>query len=743
MLIQLVKNKTENSFIMTIDCLHRRWYNIIEITMPEKGLKFMPEAGADTITSGSYSDEIYSYIKVLKHMSCNTDDILYLADLQNDANWFIGDVENKYKLRDCGREYNTLAEVLENVYPPDRNEIKDDIMRMVRGEKTVHDMEYRWMTRDGEPVWVSCRGNIVKDADGNSRYMIGRVSEVAMRHFYNPVTGLANKDKMMNDLKQTFSDMRGYLMLLDVDELPVINLKYGIDYGDHILKKLAYLLEGSQDFTKVYHTDHNYFALFCDAGSEAKVRELFAKICDVMSCVCDITAGVVPVDKNVFIDENNMYDSAKLILRKSRSIGKNNILFFTEDEIRSRLESMELLDEIYESVNNGCSDFCLEFQPQINAGSYVLYSAETLLRYNSAKRGKVFPDEFIPLLEKSGLIVQVGNWVLEQALLQCKKWRSYVPDMRVSVNFSVVQLEHPGVVKDVMSILDRTGMGGDALTIEITESIHLHNINHISSIISQLKDAGIQIAVDDFGTGYSNIGYLKELDVDEIKIDRMFVADIRENTYNYNIISNTIEFAKASGIRVCCEGVEESCEVMILESMSPDLFQGYFFDRPSSAEYITSRYMDSSSELCKSRESFVKELYVYKEKTGFVHFDPIDILRETNVGLWVIRINPDDNIYEMHADETMERIMGVDKKYTPAECYEFWHSRISKDYLEYVHNNVEVMTGANKVIQIEYPWIHPEFGQIMVSCTGKRTKDCDGMVVIEGYHRNMEFIEEV
>lgn len=703
----------------------------------------MPESGLETITSGNYSDEINSYLNVLKHMSLNTDDILYFADLQNNANWFIGDVEKNYTLRDCGREFNTLAEVMDNVYPPDRDIMKEDIQKVINGEKDVHDMDYRWMNRNGEPVWVSCRGNVIKDSDGNSRYMIGRVSEVAMRQYYNSLTGLANKIKMMSDLKDNFANISGYLMLLDVNELSMINLRYGRDYGDKVLKNLAYLLDGNPSVVKVYHTDHNYFAVFTNCKSEAEVSELFDNIRDVMSDVCDITAGVVPADSSVFIDENNMCDSARLILRKAHSMGKNNILFFAEDEIRSRLAAMDLLDEMREAVHNGCEGFYVEYQPLIESGSYNLYSAETLLRYNSAKRGRVFPDEFIPILEQSGLIVQVGAWVLEQALLQCKKWRAYAPDMRVSVNFSVVQLEQPDIVKDVLSILARTGMSGDSLTVEITESLHLHDINRINTTISQFKAVGVQIAIDDFGTGYSNIAYLKELDIDEIKIDRTFVMDIRKDTYNYNLINNTIEFAKANGIRVCCEGVEESHELMILERMSPDLFQGYFFDRPSNPDYIVNRYLDSSTELSKVREDFIKELYEYKEKTGFLHFDPRDILRETNVGLWVIRANPDKNIYELHADETMEYIMAVDKKYTPSECYEFWYKRVSPDYMDYVHTNVEHMMNANKAIQLEYKWLHPTLGEIMVRCTGKRVKDSDGMMVLEGYHRNMANIEDV
>ena len=161
----------------------------------------MPEAGEKALVPGEYSDELNNYLNVLRNMSLNTDDFLYIADLRNDANWFVGDIEKKYTLRDFGREYNTLSEVLENVYPPDRKAIADDIEKVSRGEQDSHNMEYRWMTREGEPVWVSCRGNVIKDGNGNSRYMIGRVSEVTMLRYYNPLTGLGNKLKMKKYMK--------------------------------------------------------------------------------------------------------------------------------------------------------------------------------------------------------------------------------------------------------------------------------------------------------------------------------------------------------------------------------------------------------------------------------------------------------------------------------------------------------------------------------------------------------------
>jgi hypothetical protein len=298
-------------------------------------------------------------------------------------------------------------------------------------------------------------------------------------------------------------------------------------------------------------------------------------------------------------------------------------------------------------------------------------------------------------------------------------------------------------VDKIVSILNKTDMPGSALTIEITESIPLNEADRFGTIISRLKQEGIQIAIDDFGTGYSNIGYLKKLDIDEIKIDRMFVSNIAEDTYNYKLISNTMEFAKMNEIRVCCEGVETSKELMVLESISPDILQGYLFDKPCEVKEFEEVYIDKDNEKYKTRLKFIHQLYEYKENLGVVRFDPTDILRETNMGLWVIRYNSSKGCSELFVDETMERILGLDKIYTSRETYDFWFNRIADEDKEYVSQSMKTMAELDKVVQLRYKWNHPTLGTVEVRSSGRRIEDADGLIVLEGYHRIFSNIEEV
>ena len=697
------------------------------------------EMEKETNTANSVG-KMSTYIRVLEIINQSTDDFLFVLDIENDENYFFGPIDRDYDLKKIRGGVNTFSQMLEIVHPSDRLAVIEDIDRISRGEQFTHDMNYRWINRKGETVWVNCRGNVIED--GGKKIMVGRVSEEALRHLYNPLTGLWNKIKLREDLVDRMEQAGGYLMMLDVDGLAAINLHHGRDYGDAVLKETACVLEQLDLAEKAYHISNNTFAVVLKADSDEEVSAAFESIREKMADRCTYTASAVPLKKELFENVSALLDSVRFILTGAKEKTHDHIEFFSKLEISQNIESMTLIDEMRESVQNGCEGFEVYYQPQMRIGNYDICAVEALLRYNSKSGKRVFPDVFIPLLEQTKLIDQVGLWVLDTALGQCKEWRKKIPELRVSVNFSIIQFEDPELAAKVLRILEKNEMSGDVLTVELTETVKPLDKEIFHASLERLKSANISLAVDDFGTGYSNIGYLKDLNIDEIKIDRAFVSGVEKDTYNYKLISNVVEFAKASGIRVCCEGVESVRELTILEGINPDLLQGYLFDKPVPAENISKTYADSDAEEYQNRESFIRKLYDLKEKSGVIHFDPKDILRQNDIGLWIIRIEKDESYYEMHADSVMERILAVDRKYTPEECYNFWHTRISEKYVDYVHKSVKRMIESNKVIQLEYPWEHPILGEIMVRCSGKRVSDADGMIVLEGYHRIISNIEE-
>ena len=687
-------------------------------------------------------ERIKNYLNVLNILSKSPDSYLYLWDIARDENWFFGDVSRDYALRDKGKPTNEMSEMEAIIYPADRKMLHDDLKLIAEGKKQIHDMNYRWVNRNGEAVWINCRGKVINDDRGNPFVMIGRVSDKVLRYLYHPLTKLFNKNKLLMDLSESIlAKDSGYLMLVGIDNLGSINLKHGRSYGDNVIRQCAGILEKNVSLQNIWHVENNCFALYIDVTSEEEVRAVYHKLLAELSGICTISAGVGKNSRKMFGDETNLYACAEMTFEKAKGSGMRTIAFFSQEDLEKRIKTIRFLDEMQESVKNGCKGFYLCYQPQIKTGNYHLYGAEALLRYHSDTQGEVYPDEFIPLLEQSKLIRQVGLWVLETALMQCREWRKSMKDFHVSVNFSTVQLEEKDVGEKVLDILAKSGLPGEALTIELTESTQLQEAGYLSNIFQRWRETGIGLSIDDFGTGYASMSYLKELNVEEIKIDRLFVKGIEEATYNYRLISNMIEFAKTNAIRICCEGVEDVHELTVLEGLAPNLIQGYLFSKPCKTEEFESAFINQGTEAYRRYDEFVRKIYQYKDKMHVVYFDAKNILRETELGLWIIRINEREQYYEMHADETMEHIMSVDRKYTPQECYAFWHNRIVENYRDYVNKNVKRMMETDKVVELEYAWMHPELGEIRVRCSGRRVEDTDGMVTLEGYHRTVSNIE--
>ena len=453
-----------------------------------------------------------------------------------------------------------------------------------------------------------------------------------------------------------------------------------------------------------------------------------------------MSGGAVDFENVTGQKNGKLYQYAEYALDRAKQAGKNELEFFNEADYAKEIDAIALLEELEESVKNDCQGFSLVYQPQIKGGSYRLFGAEALLRYESPTRGRVMPMEFVPLLEESGLICEVGMWVLRTALSQCKAWQERLPDFHVSVNVSYVQLAQPDIMEQVLKTLEESGLGGDALTLEITESMQLDNLSYYNKVFEAWKKAGIEISLDDFGTGYSNFEYLKYLKVDEIKIDRCFVTGIQNSSYNYRLLCNMLDFAAGAQARVCCEGVEEREELQVLEELKPDLLQGYLFSKPCDVKQFEQVFFERENADYKE---WHKRAGVARTKRfgRLLKLRHRDILKAANLGLWIIRLNEKSGSHELYADETMLRVLGADNSLTPEECYRHWHSRIKEEYLDYVNQAVEKMISGDKMVQLQYLWMHPVLGEVEVRCNGIRMEDMDGMCCLEGYHRMVNNIE--
>lgn len=548
-------------------------------------------------TSARRRQKVQDYLKMINAVSTTTDDYLYLIDYDDNLAYFTNQIHLKYQLPSSSASGIAVDAWAKTVYPRDAAAVMEDLYRVISGRQSIHNMEYRLLDRQGNRCWISCRGTVLKDDDGQPLMMLGRISDTVLGQKTDTLTGFLNGRKYIEDLSVSVnSGASGCLLLLGLDNFKDINMKYGRSYGNHLLKQFAALLEDIFDPVYVpYRLEGDRFALDLNGLDEDAVRQLYSQVQQATS-FCTVSAGAVLYGGSAPNDTDTLYQYAESALDQAKKDGRNRLIFFSLDSYRERQNSLDLLEELRYSVHHDFEGFFLCYQPQIQCQSCRICGVEALLRFHSPSRGIVSPGEFIPLLEQSHLIVPVGEWVLRTSLAMCRKWRHSLPCLRLSVNLSYIQLLEDNITSTVLDILRDSGLDGDVLTLELTEGIQLQNYDYYNRIFYRWEIAGIRISIDDFGTGYSSLGYLKNLSIDEIKIDRCFVSGIQHNSYNYRLMYNTIELARSSQIHVCCEGVETEDELLILKELLPDTLQGFLFAAPCTPEMFERLYINSDSQ---------------------------------------------------------------------------------------------------------------------------------------------------
>lgn len=981
-------------------------------------------------------------LEVLRFLSDSTDDYLFSWNFQLNRIYFPGPIWKRYAIMEPGETICSLEDWYRVVYKKDLPALQAEFDRLRRGEQSSHNMEYRLVDREGNRIWISCRGRCQLDEQGRPIRMIGRISDTVLAGEVDALTGAFTSDRLQKDIRTILNaGTPCFLLLLGIDNLKNINIRSGRDFGNRMLRMVADTLEKCVDpGLRIYRVNGDCFAVNLPVADQQEVNQFYERVREHLKEYCTISGGAVAYHCHLNEDPGSLYQYAEEALDKAKRMGKDTLSLFSQKDYEQRLCTIELQEELRQSILDEFRGFYVCYQPQIYSRSYDLFGAEVLLRFNSPTRGLVNPQEFIPILEQTGMICQVGLWVLETALHQCRAWREVIPEMHISVNISYVQLAQEWIAQRVLEILESSGLPGEALTLEVTESMQLQDFSRFNKIFYQWKQAGIEISVDDFGTGYSSLSYLKRLDIDEVKIDRCFVSGIQHSAYNCRLLKNMVELAHSSQIRVCCEGVETREELATLEKLRPDLLQGFLFHKPYTKEQFEECFLQTGSSAYNARVRLQKELgrlpdssrkapadmastpetirtildamdeiiyvsdldtyelyylnpagrrltgvsdyqgqkcykvlqgqddpcpfctndclkrdrfYVWemdnkllnghfilkdklipwcgkmarleiaidvsehemvsqrvREKLDFAQsmlacaqvlaqesdmkqatlhmlqlvgefyqadrayiferdsaeenawnntyewnregvtsqqanlqkipgpifqrwkdlFDqqkaviipdveelresapeewailhpqgcrrvlasPIwqgedltsflgvdnprhcieddslirmlslflnnrfrhneteerlgellnlhyrDVLKNTSLGLWFIRLDPEGDRQELFADETMRRVLGLEKPLSPAECYRYWNERIREGYRQYVQQSVGKMVTSGRVMELEYPWEHPALGEVIVRCTGIRAEDADGFICLEGYHRIVSDME--
>ena len=549
-------------------------------------------------------DNLQSYINALHFFEENDNSYLYIYDFAAGRIYFTDKICNRFPIPPAENGGISLDDWKEIVYEKDRKLIDDYAGRFIAGEITTVDIAYRVLNRNGKIVWINVKGTLRESEHAPSTLVVGRISEMALWQTVDSLTGLCTAEKLAVDLKQYLAHTNGYLMVLGIDNFKNINITQGRSVGDDVLKLVADVLNQNYEYPMgLYRFSGDCFAVIFPNMHRDDILAFYACVKNALAGVCTISAGIVSYTSGESIDSSVLFQYGESALDQAKKEGKNRLLFFSCDSFQRDLKQIELLNEIEASIQHDCKGFFLCYQPQISSQNFEIYGSEALLRYDSPSRGRMSPVDFIPLLESSGLICPIGNWILKTAFTQCKAWRKVIPNFHVSVNLSHLQLQQEDIADTVLALLKEIDLPGEAVTLEVTESIQLQDYATLNNIFYAWKQQGIKISIDDFGTGYSSLSYLKSLEIDEIKIDKCFVDHVQNNAYNYRLLNNIIELAHSAKIEVCCEGVETVEELMALQELHTDLHQGFLFAKPYTVEEFEQTYIRSESKAYQERKA--------------------------------------------------------------------------------------------------------------------------------------------
>jgi len=469
--------------------------------------------------------------------------------------------------------------------------------------------------KNGEvyPKWQSI--SAVRGADGQITHYVATFSDISERKeaeeqirnlaFYDPLTALPNRRLLLDRLQQAMAlgertGKHGALLFIDLDQFKTLNDTLGHDVGDQLLVEVARRL---QDAIRASDTaarlgGDEFVVMLEDLAHDAteaadQARLVGEKILAVLNRPYRLGTheqrSTPSIGVTLFAGQQTAIDDllrqADLAMYQSKAAGRNALRFFDPQMQAVVSQRAELEADLRESLERG--DFRLHYQAQVDAQGRTV-GAEALLRWEHPRRGTVPPIEFIPLAEETGLILPLGQWVLETACRQLAEWARdpATADLTLSVNVSARQLRQPDFAERVLAALQQTGADPTRLKLELTESLLLDNIESTIVKMARLKSAGVGFALDDFGTGYSSLAYLKQLPLDHLKIDRSFVRDILSDPNDAVIARTIVTLAHSLGLSVVAEGVELSGQFDFLVKQGCSGYQGYMFGRPGPAEQL-------------------------------------------------------------------------------------------------------------------------------------------------------------
>ena len=518
----------------------------------------------------------------------------------------------------------------DRTHPDDLEQLHQARQDHFEGRVPLYHSERRILCKDGTWKWVLSRGLVIsRDADGKPLRMIGTFTDVSSRKasealirqqaFYDTLTGLPNRrmlrDRLEQEIKRNNRDQQELAILfIDLDHFKEVNDTLGHDRGDMLLieagRRIQSCVRTSDTVARMGGDE--FTVILADLPSSSHLEGILQKMLRALGELFQLGTEQVFVSASIGItmyptdatEIEDLFKNADQALYVAKGAGRNRFSFFTPALQEAALTRVRLASDLRTALAE--QQFYVVYQPIVELATGAIHKAEALIRWNHPKRGLVSPAAFIPVAESSGLIVQIGAWVFQQAAQQVQLWRqTLADDFQISVNKSPVQFHHSGAKgTNWAEYLSARGLPGDSIVVEITEGLLLDTSASVGSTLLALREAGIGVSLDDFGTGYSSLSYLQKFDIDFVKIDQSFVRNLTANSTELALCRAIVVMAHALDMRVIAEGVETAQQRDLLASVDCDYVQGYLYAKPMVAsefeDYVAAYRASAQKQLSLS-----------------------------------------------------------------------------------------------------------------------------------------------
>lgn len=592
--VPVIINGAVSMYASFCECMRARQWQVDEIKFANDTVKIIQSI----LTKRIQKNSLASSYETLEGILNNVGTAIYVKDTENNTALFANRaLRNSFEKELAAGSLDTIFQ--NAAVPFGRANGSSEIYQEGRGRwYDLFHTDIQWV--DGRKVSMFAAYDIT-----DKKVYQKKIEQQAYTDF---LTGLYNRMCCERDLAWHIDEAKknkteGALLYLDLDDFKHINDGLGHQYGDVLLKAISHSLKringidntcyrmGGDEFVIIIPPKS--FHLFSEIVHQIKgifEKPWFLKDADYY---CTMSMGIVnfPTEgENV----QELIKKADIAMYEAKKSGKNRAAQYSDNIGNSSGKRLDMEKNMRDATADGYREFEVYYQPIIDnrKPDSPCTGAEALVRWNSDELGFISPGEFIPLAEYLGLINPIGHHVLRRACEACKRWNDAgLTHYKVNVNLSVVQLLQSDIVKNVERTLCETKLKPQNLTLEVTESLAINDMERMKEILGRIRGLGVRIALDDFGTGYSSLNHIREIPLDVIKIDQSFVKDLAEDSFSQSFIKMVAELADAIDVNICIEGIETKEQYEVLEGMKVSLIQGYYFDKPMPQKEFEAKYV--------------------------------------------------------------------------------------------------------------------------------------------------------